>query len=107
MKPSKLVHIDFCGPMRTKGLNGELYFLLFIDCHTLTAWVFFLNKKYEAFECFKIFKEVVKNEINLNKKCLRSYNGGEYTSNEFEDLCEEMEQEDRLKPPEPHNRMGW
>ena len=71
------------------------------------AWVFFLKKTYEAFECFKIFKEVVENEINLNIKCLRSYNGGEYTSNEFEDLCEKMEEEDRFKPPEPHNRMGW
>ena len=107
MKALELVYIDLCGPMRTKVLNGELYFLLFIDYNTRMAWVFFLKKKYEAFECFKIFKEIVENEADLKIKCLRSNDKGEYTSNEFEDLCEKMEQEDRFKPLEPHNKMGW
>ena len=30
---------------------------------------------------FKIFKEAIENEIELKSKCLRSNNGGEYTSN--------------------------
>ena len=49
--------------------------------------VFFLNNKSEAFENFKIYKEIVENEMNSRIKCLRSYNGGEFTSNEFMDYC--------------------
>ena len=37
---------------------------------------------------FNFFKEAVENETNLKIKCLRLSNGGEYTSNEFEELCE-------------------
>ena len=37
---------------------------------------------------FKSFKALVENEANLKIKCLRSYNGGEFTSNEFNEFCE-------------------
>ena len=33
-KPLEIVHIDLCGPTRTKGLNGEQYFMLLIDYYT-------------------------------------------------------------------------
>ena len=88
-KPLELVHTDLCGPMRTKGLDGELYFMLLIDDYTRMTWVCFLNKKLEAFECFRIFKEMVENEVEMKIKCLRSDNGGEFTSNEFYSYCEE------------------
>ena len=56
------------------------------------TWVFHLKKKLETFECFKIFKKVVENKTDLKIKCLRLDNGGEYTSNEFEDfLVKNME----------------
>ena len=48
-----------------------------------------LKKKLEAFGCFKIFKEQVENETKLNLKCLRSDNGGEFTSKEFNHYYEE------------------
>ena len=37
---------------------------------------------------FKAFKAPVENETNQKIKCLRSYNGGDFTSNEFNDFCE-------------------
>jgi hypothetical protein len=63
--------------------------MLFIDDYTIMTWVCFLKKKSEAFECFKVFKELIENETDLKIKCLRSYNGGEFTSNEFKDFYEE------------------
>ena len=75
-KPLELLHTNACGLMRTKGINGESYFLLFIDDHTRMTWVFFLKKKSEAFECFKIFKEVLENKIDLNIKYIILNNGG-------------------------------
>ena len=47
--------------------------------------VCFLKNKSEAFENFKIYKEMVENEMGSRIKCLRSDNGGEFTSKEFMD----------------------
>ena len=45
--PLELIHTDLCGPMRTKCLDGELYFMLMIDDYTMMTTVSFLKKKYE------------------------------------------------------------
>ena len=66
--------------MRTKGLNGEIYFLLFMDDCTRMTWMFLLKRKFEAFNCCQIFKELTENEIDMKIKCLRSENGGEFVS---------------------------
>ena len=47
------------------------------------TWVTLLKRKSEAFEKFKLFKSKVKNENGLKIKCLRSDNGGKFTSGEF------------------------
>jgi hypothetical protein len=87
-KPLELVHTDLCGPTRTKSMQGEHYFILFIDDYTRMNWVYFLKEKSEAFKKFKAFKAHVENETDLKIKCLRSYNGGEFTSDEFNEFCE-------------------
>ena len=61
--------------------------MFFIDDYTRMTWVTFLKKKSEAFEKFKIFKEMVENETHVKIKCLRSDNGGEFNSNEFNEFC--------------------
>ena len=75
-KHLELVHIDLCGPTRTKILQGETYFKLLIDDYTRMTWVTFLKHKYEAFNKFKAFKALVENKIEMRITCLRSENGG-------------------------------
>ena len=87
--PLELVHTDLCGPARTKTLQGELYFMLFIDEFSRMTRVTFLKNKFEAFEKFKLFKAKVENESGHKIKCLRSDNGGEFTSGEFKIFYEE------------------
>jgi hypothetical protein len=55
--------------------------MLLVDDYTKMNVVFFLRKKSEAFEHVMISKEMVRNKMDLKIKCLRSDNGGEYTSN--------------------------
>jgi hypothetical protein len=69
------VHIDLVGKTTTKGLKGEKYFMLLVDDYTRMTIVFFLRNKSEAFENFKVYKEMVENEMDSKIKCLRSDNG--------------------------------
>jgi transposase InsO family protein len=86
-KPLEIVHIDLVGPTKTNGLKCEKYFMLLVDDYTKMNVVCFLKNKSEAFENFKIYKEMVENEMDLKIKCLRFDNGGELTSKEFMDYC--------------------
>jgi hypothetical protein len=43
------------------------------------------EKKYDIFDTFKKWKDLVENEIGKRLKCLISDNGGEYFSKEFDD----------------------
>jgi hypothetical protein len=54
--------------------------MFLIDDYTRMNAVFFLKKKSEAFKNFRIFKEMVENEMDSIIKCLRSANGGEFIS---------------------------
>ena len=48
----------------------------------------FSQRKSEDFEKFNIFKAMVENETNQKIKCLILDNGGEFTSNEFNEFGE-------------------
>jgi len=88
-KPLELIHTDVCGPFRTRTPRGEEYLILFIDDFSRFVWLGLMKHKDEAFEKFKSFKALVENESDHKIKCLRSDRGGEFTSNEFFDFCEE------------------
>ena len=57
--PLEIVHIYLCGPARTQTLQGERYFMLFIDDYSIMTWVTFLKNKTKAFKKFKLFKPKV------------------------------------------------
>jgi hypothetical protein len=86
-RPLEIVQNDLVGPTTTKGLKGEKYFMLLVDDYTRMTIVCFLRNKLEAFENFKVYKEMVENQMDSKIKCLRSDNGGEFTSKEFMDYC--------------------
>ena len=77
------------GGTRTKSPRGEEYFILFIDDFSRMVWLRLMKHKGEAFKKFKSFKALVENESDYKIKRLRSDRGGEFTSNEFFDFCEE------------------
>jgi hypothetical protein len=69
------VHNDLVGPTTTKGLKGERHFMLLVDDYTRMTAVFFLKNKSKSFEKFKIYKEMVENEMDSRIKCFRYNNG--------------------------------
>ena len=98
----ELVHSDVCGPMQTASIGGAKYFVTFIDDYTRCCSVFFLRHKSEVFDKFKEFealtsggedekilvlktgKSFMKYKSEERIRALRTDNGGEYTSSEFE-----------------------
>ena len=80
----ELVHSDVCGPMPVSSLGGSRYFVTFIDDYSRYTSVYFMKNKSEVLEKFKEFHNYVVNATGKPIKILRSDNGGEYSSNEFE-----------------------
>ena len=42
-QPLLIIHIDLCGPTRTKRFQGEHYFMFLIDDYKRMTWVTFLK----------------------------------------------------------------
>ena len=83
-EPLGLVHSDVCGKMNTQSLSGAEYFLTFIDDKTRYAWIYVLKHKHEVFDRFLEWKAMVEKSTGHKLKVLRTDNGGEYTSEKFE-----------------------
>jgi len=74
----KIIHTDICGPFHTPYLNGQRYFISFIDNHTWYMYLYFLNDKAEALNAFKTYKVEVEKQKENKIKIVRSDRGGEY-----------------------------
>lgn len=72
--------------MKNPSLSGSRNYILFIDDFSNYCWIYFLKNKSEAIRSFSEFKAQVENFASLSIKVLRTDNGAEYTSNEFEKL---------------------
>jgi transposase InsO family protein len=84
------IHTYVCGPMIVSSLNEYLYYVFFIDDHSRKTWIYFLNTKDGVLVRFQEFKAQGENLTGRRIKVLRSYNGGEYTSMDFNDFCIEV-----------------
>ena len=74
-----IIHSDVCGPMAASSLSRYVYYVTFIDDYSRKTWIYLLKSK--------DFKVLIENHCEKKIKTLRSDNGGEFTSGEFNDLC--------------------
>nr|GEW63199.1 retrovirus-related Pol polyprotein from transposon TNT 1-94 [Tanacetum cinerariifolium] len=89
---------DSCGKEATswphkapvQSLGGAKYFVSFTDDYSRRCWVYPIKKKKSnVFEVFKVYKARVKLDYGKKNKCLRTYNQGEYTGDEFDTFCKQ------------------
>jgi hypothetical protein len=73
--------------MSSASLSGFEYYVIFIDDFSRKSWNLFMKTKGHVFKQFQEFKSLVENQTGNKIKVLRSNNGGEYTSNDFNGLC--------------------
>jgi len=62
-------------------------------------WIYFLKSKEEVLGKFKKFKALVENLSERKIKIIKSNNGGEYTSKEFENSCRDVKIKRDLTTP--------
>lgn len=87
IRPLEIVHTDVCGPVEPNTHDGKKYFVTFTDDYTNFTMVYLLKGKYEVFEIVKQYTAEVEAKWNLKIHKLRCDNGGEYSSNIFQDWC--------------------
>lgn len=80
---------DVCGKLSVKSLSGADYFVTFMHDKTKYVWMYVLKKKSEVFNQFCQWKAEVEKSLEYSVKILRSDNGGEYTSNEFDEFLKQ------------------
>ena len=83
-----LVHTDVCGKMDTESLSGKEYFISFIDDKSRHTWTYPIRRKSDSYSIFLQWKSQVEKSQDKKLKKLRSDNGGEYISDEFESYLE-------------------
>jgi transposase InsO family protein len=81
-----LVHYDVCGPMSSPSLSGCLYYVIFIDDYSRRCRIYFLKSKSDTFDKFKEYKAFIEKNIGKHIKILRTDNGEEFESLQFEDF---------------------
>ena len=84
--PLQLVHTDLCGPLPIPSLSRARYSISFIDNTTRFTVVNFLKQKSDAFAAFYKYKQLAENQTSRTIKKVRSDNGGEYVSQEWENF---------------------
>jgi transposase InsO family protein len=84
---NELVHADIFGPMEN-SLSGLKYALVYIDDYSRQAAVYLLKNKSEQSRYFKLYKAYAEKKIGLPIKSVRTDNGGEFTSNEYEEFLQ-------------------
>ena len=77
--------------MSSSSLSGYVYYVSFIDDFSKKTWIYCLKIKDEVFNKFKELKSLIENHTKNKIKNFRSDNGGEFTSNEFKELCRDSE----------------
>lgn len=88
-RPLEYIHSDIWRPSRTATHGGAKYFMKIIDDFTRRVWTFTMKTKDEAAEKFKVWLLSVENKTDQKVKHIRTDNGLEYLSDQFNRLCKE------------------
>ncbi|KAK8528241.1 hypothetical protein V6N12_074775 [Hibiscus sabdariffa] len=94
-----LIQSDVYGPMNTKARGGFQYFITFTDDFSRYGYIYLMRHKSKALEKFKEFKNEVQNQHGKSSKALRSDRGGDYLSEDFDELLKECGIVSQLTPP--------
>ena len=80
----EIIHSDVWGITPVISHAQYKYFVTFIDDYSRFTWIYFLRTKAEVFTVFQTFVAYIETQFSTCIKILRSDNGGEYVSHDFQ-----------------------
>lgn len=83
-RPLELIHLDVWSSASGPSFGQAKYLLSAVDDFSRFAWIFTLKNKSDCFEKFKTFQSQVENQLNKRIKAVRTDNGLEFCSQQFE-----------------------
>ncbi|CAM8895720.1 unnamed protein product [Rhodiola kirilowii] len=83
----ELIHMDLCGPMRTRPLRFNRYVFVIVDDYSRYTWTIFITSQEEVFAEFEIWMNVVERKLNISLSSMRTDHGMEFDNSQFLCLC--------------------
>lgn len=79
-KPFELLYSDVWGPSPLFSINGNRYFILFVDDFIKFVWIYFVSQKSQVLSVFINFRNMIKTQFGSDIKNLQTDWGGEFRS---------------------------
>ncbi|KAI3728871.1 hypothetical protein L6452_17516 [Arctium lappa] len=76
-----ILHVDLCGPMKTKSIGKKRYVLVIVDDYSRYTWVKFFKSKDETPEVLITLIKTIQTNKQNQVKVVRSDNGTEFKNN--------------------------
>jgi hypothetical protein len=103
-KPLQLIHSDVWGPSPTISVNGNRYYVSFINVFTRYTWVFPIQTKSDVMSTFLKFQVMVERLLNHKIISVQSDWGGEYRN--LHTYFQSVGITHRLSCPHTHQQQG-
>lgn len=65
-KPLKIIHTDIWGPSPVTSKNGYMFYIIFVDDHSIFCWLYPLKHKSEALQTFVQFKIMIEKQLETS-----------------------------------------
>ncbi|KAI3715470.1 hypothetical protein L6452_22453 [Arctium lappa] len=85
-----ILHVDLCGPMKTKSIGKKRYILVVVDDYSRYTWVKFLKSKDETSEVLINLVKTIQTNKQKQVKIVRSDNGTEFKNNTLQAFYEDQ-----------------
>lgn len=87
-KPGLFFHCDISGPFQVVSHGGHSYFITFKDDHSSFRFVFFMTDRSEVLGKFMSLYKLAKKQTGHSMTKLRTDNGREFLSKDFQDFIQ-------------------
>ncbi|GJS44147.1 retrovirus-related pol polyprotein from transposon TNT 1-94 [Tanacetum coccineum] len=85
-----LLHMDLCGPMRIRSINGKKYILVIVDDYSRFTWVKFLRTKDEAPDAIIKCIKNIQVRLNATVQNVRTDNGTQFVNQTLREFYENI-----------------